>query len=316
MIALLDRSALNVNSEIISRLRKIGERGFDLSKRANARLDRLFAEIRSLRASALKQMGDELYLELDEFLKYEVSWQMGTLNDVAISAGLTTTAPTLRRVRAAAFSQPFESRLLRDWSKSLEPAEFRRVRWAISNGVVEGRTTPQITALVNRELLTTNRHTTAIVRTATNHTQNAARNAVALENAELLKGVQYVSTLDSKTSERCRFLDKQVFPVGEGPRPPQHINCRSTTTMVLKRVRTVAGRRESVNGLVPDDLSYYEWLKKQKSDDLVSDVVGAKNLKAFRSGNLAVKRFNDQSGKLYNLSDLKKADRSTYKVVG
>ena len=68
-----------------------------------------------------------------------------------------------------------------------------------------------------------------------------------------------VATLDSRTSSVCRSLDGRVFPVDSGPRPPFHINCRTSFVLVLKAEyagREAQGKRASAGGAVSDGLSY------------------------------------------------------------
>lgn len=82
----------------------------------------------------------------------------------------------------------------------------------------------------------------------------------------------YVATLDDRTSEICRKLDRKVFEVekakvGENY-PPMHPNCRSTTRAylgpdTLKGIQRRA--RDPKTGktyLIPADMSYEEWYQK------------------------------------------------------
>lgn len=43
-----------------------------------------------------------------------------------------------------------------------------------------------------------------------------------------VKQYQWVSTISDRTSDICMSLNGQVFQIGKGPKPPAHINCRST----------------------------------------------------------------------------------------
>ena len=47
---------------------------------------------------------------------------------------------------------------------------------------------------------------------------------------------QWVSVLDSRTTEVCRDRDGRVYDWGNGPRPPAHYNCRSTIIPVQAAV--------------------------------------------------------------------------------
>ncbi|MCD8381531.1 MAG: minor capsid protein [Clostridiales bacterium] len=85
----------------------------------------------------------------------------------------------------------------------------------------------------------------------------------------------YLATLDLRTSEICRKLDGQRFPVSEAQAgtnlPPMHPHCRSTTMPdmsegQLNRVNRAA--RDPVTGksvTVPGDMTYREWYEKYVS---------------------------------------------------
>lgn len=95
----------------------------------------------------------------------------------------------------------------------------------------------------------------------------------------------------------CAALDLKEFPMDKGPRPPQHVNCRCTTTAVLiekfaaLNVRSV---RPSVgpDGAEPQSagVSYFAWLKQQP-EPFVVEAIGAKRAKLLLSGGLSSDRF-------------------------
>ncbi len=81
---------------------------------------------------------------------------------------------------------------------------------------------------------------------------------------------EIVATLDSHTSEICRSLDGQVFPMKDYQAgvtaPPFHVFCRSTTVPYFEDDFGQAGKRaardeDGKTYHVPDDMSYGEWKK-------------------------------------------------------
>jgi SPP1 gp7 family putative phage head morphogenesis protein len=70
---------------------------------------------------------------------------------------------------------------------------------------------------------------------------------------------EWVSVLDSHTTEICRSRNGNRYKYGKGPLPPAHVNCRSTTVPVFA---------DSPSS--PE--SFYDWIKKQ-SDEFVSDAL-------------------------------------------
>lgn len=144
------------------------------------------------------------------------------------------------------------------------------------------------------------RHAEAIVRTATQHVAETVKAEVYAANDDLIIGYQWVSTLDNRTSLQCRSLDGKKFRNTDKikPKPPAHINCRSTTVPWLSEEfdfldegATRAARGESgKTSSVDADLTYYEWLKRQPAD-FQREVLGETRHKLFSKGGMNAKEF-------------------------
>ena len=127
------------------------------------------------------------------------------------------------------------------------------------------------------------------------HVASTARFQTWDANADLLTGYQWVSTLDSRTTQQCRSLDGQKFKLGEGPRPPLHIGCRSTTVADLDDgldFLDEGATRSSLTGPVDADLTYYQWLKRQPAA-FQDSAIGPKRGKLLRAGGLSAERFSE-----------------------
>lgn len=114
----------------------------------------------------------------------------------------------------------------------------------------------------------TNNQVITLVRTSVNQVANASSQQVYEANQDITQKYRYVATLDTRTSSICRALDGREFEYGKGPTPPQHFNCRSTTVPVIDYKELgftppPPGKRASMDGQVPADLSYGQWLDKQ-----------------------------------------------------
>lgn len=119
---------------------------------------------------------------------------------------------------------------------------------------------------------------------------------VAKANTDIVSEVEMVATLDSKTSQQCRSMDKRRFPVDSGPRPPFHPNCRTTFVLLTKlsemfaKGATRASAGADGAGQVSASLDYYHWLQQQPAS--FQDVaIGPVRAKLFREGGLSVERF-------------------------
>jgi len=172
--------------------------------------------------------------------------------------------------QAERFSQVVRSGLL---TGEPTPAIARRLIGNLRFGE-EARTARQIVAAGGQSTAIANNQVIALVRTSVNQVANAASQQVYESNQDITRRYRYIATLDTRTSAICRALDGKEFDYGKGPTPPQHFNCRSTTVAVVnydqlsknfgfKVEPPPPGKRASMDGPVPADTSYGEWLSKQ-----------------------------------------------------
>jgi SPP1 gp7 family putative phage head morphogenesis protein len=142
----------------------------------------------------------------------------------------------------------------------------------------EARTVKQLIAAGGQSTAVANNQVMALVRTSINQVANTASQQVYESNQDITKKYKYVATLDTRTSSICRALDGREFSYGQGPMPPQHFNCRSTTVPVIDYEGLgfsppPPAKRASMDGQVPANQSYGDWLSKQ-SKETQEEVLG------------------------------------------
>ena len=172
--------------------------------------------------------------------------------------------------------------------RGIATSQSERFSQVVRNGLLTGETTPDIakrligslqfgeqaktvgqlaaaggqaTQVADNQILT-------LIRTSINQVANTASQQVYEANQDITQKYRYVATLDTRTSAICRALDGREFEYGKGPMPPQHFNCRSTTVPIINYKELgfnppPPARRASMDGQVPANESYGEWLKKQ-----------------------------------------------------
>jgi SPP1 gp7 family putative phage head morphogenesis protein len=174
----------------------------------------------------------------------------------------------------------------------------------VRNGLLTGETTPdiakrligrleigqkgsvrQIAETGGQATKAANHQVMTLVRTSINQVANAASQQVYEANQDITKKYKYVATLDARTSPICRALDGKEFPYGKGPTPPQHFNCRSTTVPVIDYEELgftppPPGRRASMDGQVPAEQTYGQWLEKQPRA-VQAEVLGKEKVRYF-----------------------------------
>lgn len=262
---------------------------------------------------------------LDDLAAAEAEAAAGALARPLVPIGLDVATPRSSAVVAAMRSRPFEGALLREWIQRLERSDVERTWGTILRGITIGDSTEEIVrATVGTRALrfkdgqreVSRRGVRVLVRTAAIHAATAGREAAWQDNADLLLGELYVSTLDGRTTPICQSLDGEVFPVGEGPMPPVHIQCRSTRTPVVKGAAELgAGTRASLDGQVPEDLTYEDWLRR-RSAAFQDEVLGPTKGKLFRDGGLSLDRFVNDAGQPMTVADLRRSAPAAFDEAG
>ena len=202
------------------------------------RLNMLMADVNGMLKASLGEFSGQLQLELEDFAEYETGFQGRMLGGVI---NVDTVLPPVEQVVAAFTSKPAElitgGRVTRltipDMMRQFSDKKGKEIMGLVRAGFIEGQTTDQIARQVSQRVTKRTRaQARALVRTATNHAGSVARSETMAANADVLEGEEWVSTLDSKTSQTCFGLSGNIYPVGSGPYPPAHYNCLSGDTLV------------------------------------------------------------------------------------
>ena len=284
----------------------------DLTEYNVKRLEALLKEVDSLLLAIFERFSAQLNLDLIDIANYEAEFEATSLaRTVPIGLSLDVVAPTAAAIRTAVLTNPLSVRgtgggkLLKAFIKGWTNAERERVTGMIRQGFFEGQTNFQVIRNIRGTkaagykdgiLATTNRNASTVVHTAIQHVSSQARMEVAKANTDVVLEIQMIATLDSKTSQLCRSMDKRKFPVDAGPRPPFHPNCRTTFILLtnLSKMFAKGATRASVgaNGgqQVGADLDYYHWLQQQPAA-FQTEALGPVRAKLFREGGLTVERF-------------------------
>lgn len=244
--ALLEKADADLSSKLRERLARFGtDKPVDVtSKRWQAMLD----EIRNERQAVLFQAQEHVTGQLGQLAPIESQREIALLHSaIPVEVSFVAAAPQL--LTAIVTAKPFNGHLLKDWFEKVATADQDRLIQHLQMGMTTGQTTDQIVRNIigtrannYADGITgiTRRDAQAIIRTATNHVSNAARELVWQENSEVLTAKIWVSTLDGRTSAGCRARDGRGSPTGnnplpagispltpEGIMPPAHISCRS-----------------------------------------------------------------------------------------
>lgn len=329
MIDILNESDAELQARLV-----VAMDGMNASNFTVTRLESLLGSVREVNASALDKMTKALLSEMDSFAGVVADAQESMFRS-AIPGGVFDTHPlvgiTQDQVYAAAVAQPFQGRLLKEWMSGLEEDRITRIVNSVRQGFLAGDTVLQVAAKVRghanqgykdgaMQLSRSNAGT--LTKTALGHTAAIARSSFAESNDDLLKGKQWLSTLDNKTSPECRIRDHLKYtmqnkPIGhkipylQGP-GRLHMNCRSTETLILKSAKELGipaadltpSARASMDGVVAGDTTYADWFNRQ-SYARQSQIVGPVRAKLLRDNGMSPDELYTDKGEWLTLAQLR-----------
>lgn len=339
MVAILNRADARLFAELTAALERLDPSSFTVE-----RLESMLGSVRAINAQAYSQIEQSMRQELRDFVEYEAAYQTKALVS-AVPVQVHVASVTAETVYAAAMSRPFQGTLLKNVLADMEAGRAKKIRQTIALGFTEGKTTDQII----RELRGTRakgysdglmeaprREIAAVTRTALGHIAGFVQDRHIEANADITKAIKWSAKLDLKTSEPCRLRDGKLYepvthkpidhsyPWGQGP-GRYHWNCRSAQVQILKSWREMGidlegspnldGTRASMDGQVPQDVSYADWIKKQSSarqDDVLGPARGA----LLRRGGLELKDLYDNKGRPLTLDELRQRDASAFQRAG
>ena len=326
ILALLNDADKEIQAKILAR----GEDGTFTA----ARLKKLLAELREMTGEAYRQAHNELKTAMLDFAGTEAAATVSLLA-AQVPVTFNIVQPTAEQLAAIVSKAPVtvgpdKKLLLEEIFTSLAKNKEEAIRGAIRLGMVEGES---VDALVRRlrgtragqfkdgVLEAGRRHCEAICRTVVNHTSNQAMQLTYKANSAVVAGWIFLSTLDGRTSLICASLSNTEWPIGEGPIPPRHPNCRSVSLVKPKTWRELGidmdempvSTRASKDGPVRADITFDAWLRGQDAD-VQKDILGASRAKLFKEG-LKIDRFTDRAGVVYDLPELKKRNEAAFKKV-
>lgn len=287
----------------------------DLTDFQTARLIALQIDIMAITSAAGVELEDLMTANMSEFAVYEagftqkllqgaVTVDLAGVSSVALGAAVTSAPMKLisgQKTINTTFSGIFDT-----FASGVSREVMTTVQAGITAGATNAEITRNVMSLVNTR---TRAQAETVVRTAANAAGSVARAEVYKANADVLKGSEWVSTLDSATRVEHAALDGRIFPINEGPQTPLGYNCRCLRVAVVDD-RFAALRegatRASYQGPVSAKTDYAKFLARQPKAFQLEffDGDGAR-YELYKSGQVPLDRFADDSGRLYTLDELR-----------
>lgn len=267
--------------------------------------------------------------QIDELAISEAQYTVSSLAQVGIIAVL----PPEEVVSKIANSSLIQGATLGQWWQRLNDTTQFDLERVIKNGVLLGQTNREIAkAIVGNgtdkgpeALSKARRDAMAVTRTGVQTIANEARIATYEENADIIKAIQWVSTLDGRTSDICIARSGKVWsfpdlkPVGHNipwnGGPPAHWSCRSSTIPITKTFAEIDGEdrvepnlsqttRASMDGQVAADLTFDQFLKS-KPVAFADEMLGKGRAQLWRDGKITLSQLLSAQGTPLTLAQLK-----------
>ncbi len=296
-----------------------------------AAIDAALAPVLRINQSTFFSLQQALTGVIDGVAGYEIAFQAGALTAAVpelVKARFPVAVAQFSQVRAIALARPFQGRLLSEWMAGIEADRAASIRDAVRSGVLEGRTTPEIVRQImgtkaekyaDGILQKPRREVEAVVRSAVSSTAEAASDKAFEANSDIISHVEWLSTLDSRTSTTCRIRDRLPYTLGTyqpiGHKVPWlagpgriHFCCRSTKLPILKSALALgisdAATRASMDGQVPQQTTYAQWLARQPASRQ-DEILGPERGKLLRQDRLKLQDFYNDKGKFLTLDELR-----------
>ena len=304
-----------------ARLSRIEQRGVDLGPVTTDRIRQMVQETAALLRVRMNDAGRRVRQVAGDLAGIEAEAAVKAMQRLS-PTGLDLQFRTLQLSQLQTILDTgINGTPLDSWFDKLGQDTVARIEQQIGIGIATGETNEQVIRRIRGTraggymdgvLGGTRRQAQTVVRTTMNHVSTQTRQRTYAANPDLVKGVQWVSTLDTRTSDVCKARDGKVYPLDKGPRPPAHPNCRSTVTPVLKSWRELgfkakdvpAATRASMDGQVPASVSYGDWLNDQ-TPDRQDEALGRRRAELFRAGKISVEDLVRQDGKPLTLEQLR-----------
>ena len=293
-------------------------KGKELSEYQGRRLDKAIAELKAIIRIDPPDLADLSAAEAQFFV------------DAMAAVGIDATLPTAAVIQEISRSALINGATIGDWFSRLNENTRFDLERTIKNGILLGLTNSQILKTLlgtgdkgGEPIAKSRRDAMAITRTAVQTVAKDARLASLEANADIIKEVQWVSTLDSRTSDICIVRSGKLWtypdfkPVGHkipwNGGPPAHWNCRSTFIPITKSLEELTGgkikdkiepsTRASMDGTVAGDLTFDQFLRG-KPPEFADEMLGKGRAELWRSGKITLNQLLDQRGNPLTLAEL------------
>jgi len=276
-------------------------------------MNRQYPELVRPIRNAYAQIGDRLGKALPEMTVGEYEFLADEINALLPDGGITPLNPKLPVATAHDLlnnpigREPWTSYLDKNYGRLATG-----VKTQLSQSILMGEGMSKAAGRLRQQFGMARKEAERLARTEIMHASNAGLRQLYRDNADIVKRMQWCSTLDDRTCGQCAFLDGRRWKEDNAPQPPVHANCRCLLTPVLASWRemglpidTDPAYRASLNGYVPAQMNYREWFGEQ-GEAFQKAWLGPTRYELYKSGALKLDKMITGKG-FKTLDQLKKS---------
>jgi|TARA_R110002167_G_scaffold57134_3_gene161932 SPP1 gp7 family putative phage head morphogenesis protein len=318
------------NSNVITAVRK---------QTQDKRLTALLKKTRNSIGTAYKAISKSQTVILSEVAELSELQTVNAINK-SIKADLASSSMSRNTLNAIASNTLIEGSPTKQWW-SRKAIQFQnKFEDTVRMGMMQGQTTDNIVrsligTKVNKykdgALTPQYRGAEAVTRSSIQTVANTARLDTYQNNSDIIKGIEWSSTFDNRTSQICMALDGLQWdmnynPIGHSKAfvgSTAHWNCRSTQVPITKsweelgskvKVEVPVSTRASMDGQVAGGKNYEQWLGT-KSKAFQVEVLGVEKQKLWKAGKIGFTDLVNQRGNPLTLAELQNKIKKPVKVV-
>ncbi|MAO65070.1 MAG: hypothetical protein CL666_08720 [Balneola sp.] len=320
----------------IGRLKEASTGAGVLSVQQQSMLSQLSQEVTAIGASFMVGFQEKFFSRLKRIAMNELDFEHRLVQQT-IPIEYNFKIPSESQLESYLKTQPMDGKPLKEWFDDIDTATSARINKEIRIGLINGESNDAIARRIRGTraqnykdgiLNTTRRHALSIARSATIFANDQASQAFYRQNEELYKGEMWILTLDTRTCPTCMAAEADSpYDLGKGPQAPVHPNCRCLKVAIVKSWRELgidldeapASTRASMDGQVPESMTYNQWLRKQANAgrrEVVEDALGKTKAKIFIDGELSVTAFTNRRGNVLTIEQLRRKEADVFEALG
>ena len=299
----LEKVLMDSINDINDQITRMGLAGTNLNVWERTRLLTLREEIEKVLAATTSRMSDQIE---DNFrqIAFTATDEVNNIlrasipKDLIVMFNAVPLAQVIEFIDAPTGGFLWRDRMIQRYKELLIPMDN-----IISRGIMQGWSVPQM--VKQFKTLVSNEWKKGaweqIIRTEVVRIGNAVNLATYKQNSDIIKGVQWLATLDEKTCSICAALDGKFWELRTFDLYiPAHPRCRCVLVGITKSWRELGfdvdelppGTRASMNGQVPSTMNYSEWFGTQ-SAFFQRNWLGNKRYELWKNGKLEFEDFLD-----------------------